>query len=291
VAVFVAEWRPRSISEGAAGFAREVVRRLGVDQPARAKALLWSCGRLAAFCESAGLVLIDGVVLSESSIERFVACGCNSFSQATRRTLRTNLRALRRGLETAPAPAAISRERAKAAYSEAEMAAYLALADAQPTLARRERANGLLSLGAGAGLTGVDLRAVRGTDVVCRSGGVVVCVTAGHVRLVPVLARYAERALAAASWAGDDFIVGGVELARRNVTSRLIASLSGGGDLPRLELPRLRATWLATVAELIGLPTFMTAAGISCSQRLGDVVGRLAPGGEAEAVVLLGGSC
>jgi hypothetical protein len=87
----------------------------------------------------------------------------------------------------------------------------------------------------------------------------------------------------------EDFIVGGVDLKRRNVTSRLIASMSGGGDLPRLEIPRLRATWLETVGTLIGLPTFMAAAGVSCSQRLGDVVCRIAPLDEKDAVSLLGG--
>ena len=36
---------------------------------------------------------------------------------------------------------------------------------------------------------------------------------------------------------------------------------------------RLRSTWLAAVAEGIGLRAFMDAAGICCSQRLGEVVG------------------
>ena len=58
--------------------------------------------------------------------------------------------------------------------------------------------------------------------------------------------------------------------------------------LPRLDTSRLRATWLAEAAELLGLATFMHAAGISCSQRLGDLVAGLAPAGEAEAVRLLG---
>jgi hypothetical protein len=34
----------------------------------------------------------------------------------------------------------------------------------------------------------------------------------------------------------------------------------------------------------------MHAAGITCSQRLGDLVAGLQPGGEAEAVRLLGGT-
>ena len=37
--------------------------------------------------------------------------------------------------------------------------------------------------------------------------------------------------------------------------------------LSRLDTGRLRATWLAGCADLLGLATFMHAAGISCSQR------------------------
>ena len=51
---------------------------------------------------------------------------------------------------------------------------------------------------------------------------------------------------------------------------------------------RLRATWLADVADLLGLATFMHAAGITCSQRLGDLVAGPEPAAEAEAVQLLG---
>ena len=48
------------------------------------------------------------------------------------------------------------------------------------------------------------------------------------------------------------------------------------------------AAWLAGCGELLGLAAFMRAAGISCSQRLGDLVAGLEPGGEERAVALLG---
>jgi hypothetical protein len=72
------------------------------------------------------------------------------------------------------------------------------------------------------------------------------------------------------------------------VTTPLINSLAGGTGLPRLDPSRLRATWLADCARQIGLATFMHAAGITCSQRLGDLLATLTPGSEAEAVALLG---
>jgi integrase len=148
----------------------------------------------------------------------------------------------------------------------------------------------LIALGAGAGLLGTDLRLLTGRDVLCRSGGVVVCVRGQRARVVPVREELAGRALGAARFAGSSFIVGGAEPTRRNVTSALIASLASGPDLARLSLARLRATWVARCAADIGLATFLAAAGVHCSQRLGDVVATLDPGDEEAAVALLGGT-
>src|SRR6266702_2517446 len=187
-----------------------------------------------------------------------------------------------------PATARLPRERAKAPYSAAQIAAYLALADAQPARGRRMRAGALIGLGAGAGLTGADLRQARGSDVTCRSGGVVVQVRGPRSRVVPVLSRYHDVLLASAEFAGTRLITGGRDPGRRNVTTPLISALAGGADLPRLDTGRLRVTWLADCAGLLGLATFMHAAGITCSQRLGDLIAALDPGGEAQAVALLG---
>ena len=50
------------------------------------------------------------------------------------------------------------------------------------------------------------------------------------------------------------------------MTTPLISSLADATGLPRLDTGRLRATWLADCAQLRGLPAFLAAAGISCSQ-------------------------
>jgi hypothetical protein len=105
---------------------------------------------------------------------------------------------------------------------------------------------------------------------------------------VPAQARYHAPLLAAARFAGDGLICGGIDPGRRNITNPLIAALDGGGGLPRLDTSRLRATWLRDCADLLGLATFMHAAGISCSQRLGDLIAGLEPGSEDDAIRLLG---
>ncbi len=286
-------WRPsRSVPPAAAGFARRVVAGCGpLPTEDRAKNLLWAASRLAAWAIPLGLDPVPGVLLHPSSIERFTTCA-PGLSGAARRTLRTNLRFIARRVvpHLDPADAPLPRERAKAPYLATETSGYLALADAQPTLARRSRAASLVCLGAGAGLIRADLRCVRGTDVIARSGGVIVTVRGGRApRAVPVLASYHDRLLAAAAFAGECFLTGGTEPERGNITNPLTRSLAGGGGLPPLDTSRLRATWLAECAQLIGLPEFLHAAGISCCQRLGDITAGLDPGTEEHAVALLGG--
>ena len=288
---YVPRWRPSSVSPPAAAFAREVIGQVAPEGRERAKNLLWAAGKLADYAASLGLDLVPEVVLHPSVAERFTRCA-PGLTGVARRTLRTNLRFIGRRVvpELYPSDAPLPRERSKQPYSPAQIDGYLALADAQPTMERRMRAAGLVCLGAGAGLIRGDLRDVRGSDVACRSGGVIVTVRGTRPRAVPVLARYHARLLAAARFAGNGLICGGADRGRRNLTSPLITALDGGGGLPRLDTSRLRATWLADCAGLLGLATFMHAAGISCSQRLGDLVAGLEPAGEAEAVRLLGGT-
>jgi integrase len=289
VAAYVGRWRPSSVSAPAAAFARDVITAAGPEGRERARNLLWAAGKLADYAASLGLDLVPAVVLHPSVAERFTRCA-PALSPVARRTLRTNLRFIGRRVvpQLYPADLPLPRERSKQPYGPAEIAGYLALADAQPTAGRRMRAAGLVCLGAGAGLIRGDLRDARGSDVIARSGGVVVTVRGARPRAVPVLARYQARLLAAARFAGTGLICGGADPGRRNLTHPLIIALDGGGGLPRLDTSRLRATWLAEAADLLGLATFMRAAGISCSQRLGDLVAGLEPAGEAEAVRLLG---
>jgi integrase len=187
-----------------------------------------------------------------------------------------------------PAPVPLPRERAKQPYSAAEIAGYLRLADAQPTVARRMRATALVCLGAGAGIIAGELRQLHGRDVSARDGGVMVRLAGRRARVVPVLARYRRPLLEAAAFAGAGLICGGREPGRRNISDELSRALSADASLPRLEAGRLRSTWLVACAEQIGLGAFMQAAGITCSQRLGDLAAQLPAATDAELVALLG---
>jgi integrase len=289
VAAYIGRWRPSSVSPQAAAFARDVITKTGPEGRERAKNLLQPAGKLADYAIGLGLDAVPEVVLHPSVTERFTRCA-PALSGVARRTLRTNLRFIGRRVvpQLYPQDLPLPRERAKAPYNLAEIDGFLALADAQPTAERRMRAAGLICLGAGAGLIRGDLRDVRGTDVTCRSSGVLVTVRGARPRAVPVPGRYHVPLLAAARFTGTGLICGGTDPGRRNLANPLTRALDGGSGLSRLDTSRLRATWLAEVAEMPGQATFMHAAGISCSQRLGDLIAGLEPAAEADAVRLLG---
>ena len=227
VAAYIARWRPSSVSPRAAAFARDVITRAAPDGRERAKNLLWAAGKLADYAIGLGLEAVPDVVLHPSTAERFTRCA-PGLSPVARRTLRTNLRFIGRRVvpQYYPRDVPLPRERAKAPCSPAEIDGYLALADAQPTAERRMRATGLIALGAGAGLIRGDLRDARGSDVIARSGGVVVTVRGDRPRAVPVLARYHAPLLAAAEsvrfFVRGDFLLSGSGFLSGSFSSRYL---------------------------------------------------------------------
>ncbi len=293
VARAIARYRAPSLPVEAGVFARRVVTLAAPVGVARARTLCWSASRLAAFGLSVGLAMTEEVLLHPSTVERFISVGLVEASASRCRTLRANLRYVGcrvvPTLWAAPAPP-LPRSYAKEPYTQREIDGYLALARAQGTRERRMRLQGLLCLGAGAGLLGADMRHVTGAHVTRVGGGLVVRVQGAAARLVPVLSRYGQALEESASFAGSSYVTGGVSPSRHNVTNRLVRSAAGGLDLPRLEISRLRATWLETCADALGLAGFFHAAGFLHSKHLGDVVGRLGVPGDDELVSLLGGA-
>src|SRR5690242_9386317 len=204
VAAYIGRWQPSSVSAQAAAFARDVITTVRPGGQERAKNLLWAAGKLADYAIGLGLEAVPEVLLHPSVTERFTRCA-PGLSGVARRTLRTNLRFIGRRVvpQLYPADLPLPRERAKAPYSPAQIDGYFALADAQPTRERQMREAALVCLGAGAGLIRGDLREVRGSDVACHCGGVIVTVRGARPRTVPVLARYHARLLAAARFTRD----------------------------------------------------------------------------------------
>ena len=150
----------------------------------RAKNLLWAAGKLADYGIGLGLEVDPAVLLHPSVTERFTRCAPGTRGWRGARCAPTCGSSAWLVLpHLYPADLPMPRERSKQPYSRAEISGYLALANAQPTAERRMRAAGLNCRGAGAGLIRGDLRDARGSDVIARSGGVVVTVRGARALL------------------------------------------------------------------------------------------------------------
>ncbi len=227
VGAVIAGWGPRSLSPLAAGFVRTVVARAAPETRARTKALLFAASKLACFGERIGLEPSAGVLLHPSVIERFILQGADGVSPATRRTLRTNLRALARALSLTR-----SRRRWRSRGSGPRRRIATRRSPGiwrSPACSRRCRGGcaqaALVCLGAGAGLIGAELRHITGEDVIRRSGGLLVVVSGAEARVVPVLERFHEPLTQAAGFAADGYLIGGSAPARRNLTDALTVAL------------------------------------------------------------------
>ena len=287
----IASWRPRTVPEEAAAFAREVVARAAPTSRARAKALLFAASRAAGFSLDVGLELRPEVVFCPTVIERFIVANARAFSAPTARTLRTNCRALGRALQAypEPAPVRLPRERAKKPYTASEISAYLALADAQPNPSRRMRPRGSSAWERGPAWSAPTCRAYGAAtwpsaraawwwrwpaDERARSRSWPISMNACWPP-PPLPGR--------ASWSGGPSVRGATSPPAWSPRSRAgltwLAWRSPGYGLPG---------WLKW-RGLIGLGAFMGAAGVDVSQRLGDIAAGLAEVPEAQVVALLGG--
>ena len=243
VAAYIGRWRPSSVSPQAAAFARDVIAQAGPQGRERAKNLLWAAGKLADYAHRAGpgpgaggaaapvgRRAVHPVRAGPVAAWRGARCARTCGSSAAG-WCRSCIRRICRCPGSGPrSPTARRRSAGSSRWRTPS-----------PRAERRMRAAGLVCLGAGAGLIRGDLRDVRGSDVACRSGGVVVTVRGARPRAVPVLARYHARLLAAARSAGNALICGGTDPGRRNITNPLISALDGGsGPAPAGHLPAAR---------------------------------------------------
>ena len=290
VAHAISGWRSDALGERGQALARELVAAAAPESAARARAFLFAAAKLAAFGESVGLELSArgaAAPVGDRAVHRSGRGRALASHPPHAQDKPAGARPRARALSAACAGAAAAGA-SKSPYGDSEIAGFLAVAAAQRTVARRMRATALICLGAGAGMVGSELRYLRGEDVVQRSGGLLVVLGGRRARTVPVLARFHQPLGQAAAFASSGYLLGGAAADRRNLSDALCRALSADRSLPRLEAGRLRATWLVACAERIGLGAFMQAAGIRCSQRLGDLATQLPKVPEQELVALLG---
>ncbi len=188
--------------------------------------------------------------------------------------LRNLARRANPGLD-APTPAATIRHQAiKAPYSHREelIIGRLALRQRKPVIRRQLCA--IVGLGAGAGLDPADLRRLRRRDVVdLGDDGIRVGISGKRARTTWVRRTHEPLVRAGIDGLTGHQLVIGTNKDRRNVTTGVIAQAELLGDVPAIEIGRLRSTWLRwAMSQTMPLSVLLNAAGLTTARTLEDLI-------------------
>lgn len=260
---------PTAVRAKVTAFARLVVAQARPDSVDMARRALSHVAGLATWALRMGMPLEPADLLHPHTIERYIMtirrrAGARSIRSVVRRIgERVNPQAF------PPPPPPLSRLGAAHPYTDAEIAAYLALAAAQPTPLRRMRLTAVICLAAGAGLTGPDMLPLRGTDLQLQNSGVMIVTVGGRCpRVIPISPAFHGPLMEVLTWAGNGRLFSSDS---PRFIGNCTARVAGGGDLPPLSLRRLRNTWIAARLHDMGFPELLAAAGLTRSPTFFDL--------------------
>lgn len=257
----------------ATDFARHAVADCADRTPYDGTELLRAVTALAEWSSRRSVVLDRTAVFARDNIVAHINSGLNDFGRGTRTNRRSQLlRVAEALLDPALAPRrlpAMAPSDPTAPYSEDEQAALLGWAQKRKRTKRCDDAMMLLALGFGAGLSAQEVMGVRAADIVVTDDAVLVRVTEGRVRTVPVLQKWetALRERAAALEATDNIFKPGRTGAGKNLISNFVASAKADGV--HAQTQRMRSTWLVQqMAARTPLPALVEAAGVDSLEAL-----------------------
>lgn len=220
-----------------------------------------------------GIAIDRPTVFARDNIVTHVDAGLSEFGQPTRTNRRSQLlRVAEALLEPALAPRALpslAPSDPTVPYSEDEQAALLEWARKRKRTKGCDDAMMLLALGFGAGLSAQEVMGVRAEDIVVTGDTVLIRVTEGRVRTVPVLRKWetALRKRAAALKPTDHMFKPGRAGAGKNLISNFVASAKVDGV--HAQTQRMRSTWLVQqMAACVPLPALVEAAGVDSLEAL-----------------------
>jgi len=203
--------------------------------------------QLAEWADRLGLPVEAGVLLHPDTIDRFAREACADLKVSTQLNYRTMARYVGAAVLGPPlyppSPLPLWRSALAAPYSPADLSRLMAWCRGLPSARFRDNIAILLALGLGAGLTSDEVCQLRGDDIVRDRLGVVIRVSRGSGRHVPVLRRFEDEVAAAGAGAGSEAVfLPHIPVTKRKVPN--FVSRCPKGDAPSLNMVRLRVTWL-----------------------------------------------
>jgi hypothetical protein len=273
----LAAYMPRTMSkarwEQASPFIRDVMRRSHITGTQTFPQLLSELTLFVDWALDAGADMTMEGLLRHDLVERWVADQgeAGSSTWGNRRTRLRNLASTVNPSVHAPRrPQPFGRAALKSPYILREMADLERLALNQPSRATRRNLCAMLGLGAGAGLSSMDLRGLKRSHLAKDEHGVWwVDVPGERARRVPVRQRYAHLIEEAIKGLNPDDLIIGIKEGRKNITSTAVTNAAIGDTNITPEQARLRATWLLAVISMpVPIADVMAASGTTSARNI-----------------------
>jgi hypothetical protein len=229
-----------------------------------------------------------------SEVDRYWRHGLDGYSAKTRNDYRSRLlnvsRSVNPGVDAPPRVVGLGRVSLRPPYTAAEEVTIRRAALRQRTEGARQRLCAVVGLAGGAGLQPSDFRVLRGGDIELGDGvSPIVVRVPGEPGRVSVVRREYEPLVRAGvgPLAASALVVGNVE-GRTTTPSKVIEKAELFDDVPRIDVGRLRSTWLLwLMTQRVPVQVILSVAGLATARSLAELSEHLPPV-ELDPVVLCG---
>lgn len=218
-------------------------------------------------------------VLTFAHIDDFYARGLSDLGDRSKRDYRSRLRTLASRVNTssdAPPIPTTGYNAVRPGYTSSDEAKVRMVAQRQRRPETRRRLCVIVGLGGGAGVSPVELRLLRRNHLEVTDEGIVVRIQGASARSVVVRRDYEPLVLAGIEGLDDDDLLIDVSVKGANPISKIINDAEVYEDLPKIDLRRLRSTWISwLLQQRIPLQLALQAAGLTSARTFSDMARHL----------------
>lgn len=258
---------------------RQVMRKAGYKSDKPVAQFSTALGRYLLWRHAEHLDVSVTSAMRFDDIDRFYVRGLDDSSERTRNDYRSRLRLLATRVNPsmeAPVVTPLGYNSVRPGYTTVEEATMRRVALRQRLPETRRRLCAVVGLGGGAGLDPVDMRTLRAGDITETESGLLVATSGAKPRQVIVRRNYEELVRVGINDRPSTDLVLSVGRDRANQVSRVIDNASIYDDCPKVDMRRLRTTWITwLIQQRVPLATVLKASGLSSARTIVDMVAHL----------------
>lgn len=279
---FINEYAPKDLDgdqwERISEPVRTAVKRAGFQTVASVRRHCTTVTLYLAWRDSQSLSLTANDPWKPGEIDQFYLRGMTQLGDRTKNDYRTRLRNL--AARVAPTVAtqvpSLGYNSVRPGYSAVEEAMIRRASLAQGRPETRREMCAIVGFGGGAGLDAHDLQHVLIDEVTVEDDGIHVRTTGAKARHIVVRREYEALVLVALEGLKPGRPVLKIDRNKPNPVARIIAAAQIYDDIPKIDLRRLRTTWITwLLTQRVPLDVIMTSSGLISARTLVDMIATL----------------